>query len=209
LDICFGMGTTYRSLMSWGTDTTAVDLNPGVFRAFSFFYPDGESLVRDPRTHWVVDDGRRFLERTQQKFDVITIDRPRPWKPRVPACYIPWSFTGWPKTVFGRRDPPAMVSFHRTQDPRGGHRSLTLSFAYVRAYLSIEGSGYHFIASDSPLTVPLTKPFSQECLPTPERISWNYFLPSFPHGCFFISSGTGRWILDSSWREPRNHPAGR
>jgi len=155
LDICFGMGTTYRSLMSWGTDTTAVDLNPGVFRAFSFFYPDGESLVRDPRTHWVVDDGRRFLERTQQKFDVITIDPPPPVEAAGSSLLYSVEFYRLAKSRL--REGGILQQWFPSTEPKtlgAVTRSLTLSFAYVRAYLSIEGSGYHFIASDSPLTVP-------------------------------------------------------
>jgi spermidine synthase len=155
LDICFGMGTTFRSLMSWGTDTTAVDLNPGVFRAFSFFYPDGESLVRDPRAHWVVDDGRRFLERTQQKFDVITIDPPPPVEAAGSSLLYSVEFYQLAKSRL--QSGGILQQWFPSTEPRtlaAVTRSLTLSFAYVRAYLSIEGSGYHFIASDSPLTVP-------------------------------------------------------
>ena len=35
LVICFGMGTSFRSLRSWGIPTTAVELVPGVPRLFA------------------------------------------------------------------------------------------------------------------------------------------------------------------------------
>ncbi|MGH9426624.1 MAG: hypothetical protein ACRD2L_10040, partial [Terriglobia bacterium] len=38
LAICFGMGTTYRSLLSWDIQTTAVELVPSVKEAFSYYY---------------------------------------------------------------------------------------------------------------------------------------------------------------------------
>jgi MFS family permease len=37
LIICFGMGTTYRSALSWNIDTTVVELVPSVPKAFGFF----------------------------------------------------------------------------------------------------------------------------------------------------------------------------
>ena len=63
LVICFGMGTTYRSVMSWGIPATAVELVPSVPRLFSYFHPDAERILESPQSHVVIDDGRRFMER--------------------------------------------------------------------------------------------------------------------------------------------------
>jgi len=76
LVICFGMGTTTRAMLSWGIETTAVDLVPSVPELFGFFFADASSVQSDPRMHMVIDDGRRFLLRTNRRFDVITIDPP-------------------------------------------------------------------------------------------------------------------------------------
>ena len=78
LDVCFGMGTTYRSLLSWDIPVTAVELVPSVPRVFGFFHSDGPELLRSPLSHLVIDDGRRYLERTTEQYDVITIDPPPP-----------------------------------------------------------------------------------------------------------------------------------
>ncbi|HET8948446.1 MAG TPA: hypothetical protein VFQ07_15810, partial [Candidatus Polarisedimenticolia bacterium] len=64
LVICFGMGTSFRSLLSWGASTTAVELVPGVPSLFGYFHADGPSLLASPQARLVIDDGRRFLERT-------------------------------------------------------------------------------------------------------------------------------------------------
>jgi len=64
LVICFGMGTTHRSMLSWGIDSTAVDLVPSVPALFWYYHADGPELLKSPHSHVVVDDGRRFLERT-------------------------------------------------------------------------------------------------------------------------------------------------
>jgi spermidine synthase len=78
LVICFGMGTTYRSMLSWGVPVTGVELVPSVPQLFGYYHADGPALLRSPRSHVVIDDGRRFLERTPQTYDVIAIDPPPP-----------------------------------------------------------------------------------------------------------------------------------
>lgn len=76
--ICFGMGTTFRSLLSWPGKATAVELVPSVVESFGFFWDDAEQHLAMPGARVVVDDGRRFLSRTEEKFDLITIDPPPP-----------------------------------------------------------------------------------------------------------------------------------
>ena len=78
LIICFGMGTTYRSALSWNVETTAVELVPSVKDAFPFYHADAPQVLKNPKGRIVVDDGRRFLSRTREKFDVIVIDPPPP-----------------------------------------------------------------------------------------------------------------------------------
>ena len=78
LAICFGMGTSFRSLLSWDIPVTAVELVPSVPRVFWFFHADGPDLLRSPLANVVIDDGRRYLERTSAQYDVITIDPPPP-----------------------------------------------------------------------------------------------------------------------------------
>src|SRR6266852_189726 len=78
LVICFGMGNTFRPLLSWGHLTTAVDLVPSVPKMFWYYHPDAPELLRSPLAHVVVDDGRRYLERTSEQYDLITIDPPPP-----------------------------------------------------------------------------------------------------------------------------------
>ena len=78
LVICFGMGTTFRSLHSWGIPVTVVELVPSVPRLFGYFHSDASQVLNSPLSHVVVDDGRRYLGHTDAQFDVITIDPPPP-----------------------------------------------------------------------------------------------------------------------------------
>ena len=78
LVICFGMGTTFRSAMTWDIPVTVVELVPSVPSLFTYFHPDGGPLLTSPRAHIVIDDGRRFLDRSPEKFDAVMIDPPPP-----------------------------------------------------------------------------------------------------------------------------------
>jgi hypothetical protein len=78
LVICFGMGTSFRSAVSWGVPVTAVELVPSVPRLFPYYFDDASRVLASPGVEVVVDDGRRFLETTDKVFDAIIIDPPPP-----------------------------------------------------------------------------------------------------------------------------------
>ncbi len=154
LDICFGMGTTFRSLISWGVPVTGVELVPGVLRSFPFFYSDAISVVSRPGVHVAADDGRRFLQRTQDSFDVITIDPPPPAEAAGSSLLYSTGFYELAKRhltqdgILQQWIPTA--EFKITQAVA---RSLSLSFPYVRAFAYSHNGGCHFIASLSPIPV--------------------------------------------------------
>src|SRR5580658_1786405 len=78
LIICFGMGTTFRSVMTWNISGTAVELVPSVPKLFSYYHADADQVMKLPLAHVVIDDGRRFLERSPTKYDAIIVDPPPP-----------------------------------------------------------------------------------------------------------------------------------
>lgn len=78
LIICFGMGTSYRSALRWDIEVTAVELVSGVRDAFPFYHADAAHVLKNPKGRIIIDDGRRYLNRTREKFDVIVIDPPPP-----------------------------------------------------------------------------------------------------------------------------------
>ncbi len=152
LDICFGMGTTFRSLLSWKIQTTAVELVPSVPRLFSYFHSDGGELMQSPLAHVVIDDGRRYLERTTQKYDLITVDPPPPVEAAGSSLLYSEEFYaaarqrllpgGILAQWFPEGDAPDFAAVAR---------ALRNSFPYVRAFGSIDGWGLHFLASEQPL----------------------------------------------------------
>jgi spermidine synthase len=152
LVICFGMGTTHRTALSWGIDSTVVDLVPSVPALFAYYHADAAQLLKSPRSHVVIDDGRRFLERTTAQYDVILIDPPPPVEAAGSSLLYSREFYSAAKK---RLRPDGILQ----QWYPGGDlvttaaiaRALTQSFPYVRAFISIEGTGIHYFASRQPI----------------------------------------------------------
>jgi predicted membrane-bound spermidine synthase len=154
LVICFGMGTTHRSALSWGISSTAVELVPSVVTVFPYFHADAERLLHSPLSRVVVDDGRFYLERSAEQYDVIVLDPPPPVEAAASSLLYSKEFYSIAKVhlrpggilqqwfPMGSRDSAIIASVAR---------SLKESFPYVRVFHSVEGWGYHFLASDSPL----------------------------------------------------------
>jgi len=153
LVICLGMGTTYRSMLSWGISSTAVELVPSVVSVFPFFHADAPRLLRSPLSHVVVDDGRFFLERSpQQQFDVIVLDPPPPVEAAASSLLYSKEFYA---IVREHLRPGGIL---QQWLPAGDAATLASvakaiqqSFPYIRVFRSIEGWGYHFLASDEPI----------------------------------------------------------
>jgi predicted membrane-bound spermidine synthase len=152
LVVCFGMGTTHRSMLSWGIDSTAVDLIPSVPALFWYFHADGAELLKSPHSKVVVDDGRRFLERTGGQYDVIVIDPPPPIQAAGSSLLYSREFYS---AAQKRLRPDGILA----QWFPGGDltttvaiaRALKESFPYIRAFTSIEGWGIHYLASRQPI----------------------------------------------------------
>lgn len=154
LVICFGMGTTFRSLLTWGIPTTAVELVPSVPKLFGFFHEDAGQLMSSPLAHVVIDDGRAYLERTSEQFDVITIDPPPPVGAAGSSLLYSKEFYGIIRShlstggilqqwlPYGDRMTVSAVA-----------RALVESFPEVRVFGAVSGPGLHFLAGSQPIPV--------------------------------------------------------
>ena len=154
LVVCFGMGTTYRSLLSWDIQTTAVELVPSVPLLFPYYHSDGAELMRSPLSRVVIDDGRRYLERSSEQYDVITIDPPPP----VEAAGTSLLYSKEFYAVIRRRLVPGGIL--QQWLPSGDSvvkaavvRALQESFPYVRLFRALDGKGFHFLASNQPIVL--------------------------------------------------------
>ena len=155
LVICFGMGTTFRSAMSWGILTTAVELVPSVKEVFTYFFADAAQIMASGRGVVIVDDGRRFLKRSTEKFDVIAIDPPPPVEAAGSSLLYSEQFY---KLLKSRLADDGILQqwfpMGEKETLSAVARALMNSFPYVLILSSVEDWGYHFLASNSPIVLP-------------------------------------------------------
>ncbi len=152
LGICFGMGTSYRSQMSYGIDTTWVELVPSVKEAFTYFFDDAEALAKSDHGRIYVDDGRRFLQRTDQKFDVISVDAPPPPESTGVGLLFSDEFYKLAKT---RLNPngivEVLVPVGEADRVEAELRPMIEAFPYVRVFLA-KDIAYMCCGSMSPMS---------------------------------------------------------
>ncbi len=154
LVICFGMGTTFRSMLSWGIPTTVVDLVPSVPALFGYYHADAPKLVSSPLARIVIDDGRRFLDGSTQTYDVIAVDPPPP--PAAPGSSLLYSVDFYEVVKRHLRKDGILQMWYPASDGDAAtavsvSKALIQSFPYVRAFRSFNGYGIHFLASMEPL----------------------------------------------------------
>jgi spermidine synthase len=152
LVICFGMGTTFRSALSWGIPVTVVDLVPSVPKLFSYYHPDAPEVLASPFAHIVIDDGRRYLERSTDRYDVIIIDPPPPVSAAGSSLLYSQEFYNLikehlvPGGILAQWLPEGDTAVQSSVA-----RALGNSFAYVRVFTSVDNWGWHFLASNRPI----------------------------------------------------------
>jgi spermidine synthase len=173
LVIAFGMGTTFRSLLSWNIDATAVELVPSVVDAFEYYHDDAEAVRSNPRAHLVIDDGRRFLARTKQRFDLITIDPPPPVETAGSSLLYAREFYAIAKPrlaeggILQQWFPDGVLV-----EPAIRYavlRPILDAFPHVRVFQSLHGQGLHILCSMRPIEVPDVDDFIARMPPSARR----------------------------------------
>jgi len=159
LVICFGMGTTFRSAVSWGIPSTAVDLVPSVPKLFTYYHADGERVLASSLAHVVVDDGRRYLERTPEEYDAIIIDPPPPVQAAGSSLLYSEDFYAVarkrlrPSGILQQFLPDGVNEANDNELKASVTLALRNSFPYVRIFRWNGRQGWHFLASAQPIPV--------------------------------------------------------
>lgn len=183
LIICFGMGTSFRSALSWGATVTSVELTPGVYRLFDFYHDDADAITREHSQRMLADDGRRFLERTRERFDLIVIDPAPPIQSA--GCSLLYS-RQFLELVKQRLSPSGIMSHWlktSADDPvtvSAVMKAAREVFPHVRIHQSLSKFGYHILAADHPLEEP-DVPTMMSRLPPPamrDWMEWNFAYPA-------------------------------
>ena len=88
--ICFGAGNTAAAIAAHDDIVRRidiVDLNDKVFETAAEFSDTNNEVYRDPRVRLIHDDGRNFLNVTDQTYDLITSEPPPPLAAGVYRLY--------------------------------------------------------------------------------------------------------------------------
>ena len=161
LIICVGMGTSFRSAASWRIQVTGVELIPSVKAAFGYYFDDARQILRSPKNRIVVDDGRRYLRRTEEKYDLIALDPPPPVEAAGSSLLYSREFY---RTAKLRLKPDGILQQWLPdwddETLAAAAESLCAEFPYVRAFGSLERWGIHFFASSTPFAMPSPETFA-------------------------------------------------
>jgi spermidine synthase len=184
LVICFGMGTSYRSALSWDIETTVVELVPSVRDSFTFFHADAPQVLGNPKGRIVIDDGRRYLKRIADKFDVIVIDPPPPVEAAGSSLLYSEEFYELAKRHL--RPNGILQTWYPGGEAKIGRavvRSLQRSFSNLRCFRSPGGAGMLILASMEPID-PLTPSQIARSMPSAaadDLLEWRDFetLPEY------------------------------
>jgi predicted membrane-bound spermidine synthase len=106
--ICFGVGNTARAIaVHDGIESIdIVDLNDNVFETADEFGDANLGAHRDPRVRLIHDDGRRFLDRTDALYDLVTSEPP---PPRAAGVYRLYSVEYY-RSVLDHLTPRGMMT---------------------------------------------------------------------------------------------------
>jgi predicted membrane-bound spermidine synthase len=169
LVICFGMGTSFRSMRRWGIDTTAVELVPSVPELFGEFHRDGPALLASEGARVVIDDGRRFLEYDDGTYDVIVIDPPPPISAAGSSLLYSVEFY---RAARRRLAPGGILQqWIPAAEPEvlaAMGRAFEESFPHRVAFRGIDGWGWHLLGSDREIR-PVPPVRLAERMPKPAR----------------------------------------
>ena len=154
LDICFGMGSTYRSSLILGMRTDAVELSPSVPKQMPAFFSDAPQYLNNPLGRIYTADGRNYVRVTRNRYDVIVVDPPPPIESAGTVVLYTTEFFAQARA---RLTPGGVfllwIPYLLTLDEFKTHlRTFRAEFPHVKVVLSPRGDGAYLLGSDAPMT---------------------------------------------------------
>jgi spermidine synthase len=125
----------------------AVEILPAMVELADMFMPHNLGYHRNPRVHVVVDDGRHYLTRSKNRYDIVSVNIS---DPRLPggASLFHADFYGIVKEHLTQGGVVIQHCFGT--ELRLVLSTLGRSFKYVRLFPSYQ-NGFNVVASDQPL----------------------------------------------------------
>lgn len=163
-----GVAGTAREILRYGVgEVTYVEIDPLIITAGRRFLPEN---LADARIKTVATDGRRFVQQTGERYDVVIVDVPDPSTSQLNRFYTAEFYAEVRRIL----TPDGVLAFalgHYENYVSPGlarllasaHRTLRLSFGQVRM---IPGGRVFFLASDGPLFLDIAARLEQRGLAT-------------------------------------------
>ncbi|MCX6577939.1 MAG: methyltransferase [Candidatus Aminicenantes bacterium] len=154
-----GTGGSLQEILKYPrTAVDYVELDPEIIRLSREFLPqDGQAALADVRVHIFLEDGRHFLERARQKYDLVILNLPEPATAQINRFYTQEFF----REVKDKLNPSGVFSFrvpsaenYVSPELREFLSTLYVTLKKVFAEAAVvPGDTNIFLASDSPLTL--------------------------------------------------------
>jgi spermidine synthase len=153
MNVCFGMGTTYRSSLILGLRTDAVELSPSVPAQMGAFFSDADTYLHHPRSRIIIADGRNFVRLSTARYDLITVDPPPPIESAGTVVLLSSEFFAEGRQ---RLNPGGIfmlwMPYTVTLDDFKTHvRTFRSVFPHVNVVLSPVKNGAYLLGSDKPM----------------------------------------------------------
>jgi len=153
LAICFGMGSTYRSALTLGMNTDAVELSPSVPRDMDIFFPDASNYLAARRGRVLVADGRNYVRLAVNRYDIIVVDPPPPVESAGTVVLYTREFVDQSKARL--KNGGIMMLFMQNAVTTDGFkmhlRTFAASFKHVTVVFTPGANGTYFFGSDAPM----------------------------------------------------------
>ncbi len=148
--ICFGVGNTARAIASHESirSIDIVDLNDKVFETADEFAETNLLSHRDPRVRLIHDDGRRFLERYEHTYDLVTSEPP---PPRAAGVYRLYSVEYY-RAILERLSPEGTMTQWLPMNTLSGNAARRMVATFVEVFphsLLFVGFGHQLILMGS------------------------------------------------------------
>lgn len=147
LVIAFGMGTTFRSSLSYDINTDVVELVPSVPKMMMLFQKDSGEILKNKKGRIIINDGRNYIFLTHKKYDIVTIDPPPPFNAAGTTVLYSENFY---EDVAKKLKPGGIVSQwmwfgSREDDIAMATKSFTNVFPYILVFQNPSGNGGIFL----------------------------------------------------------------
>jgi spermidine synthase len=154
--ICFGVGNTASAIAAHNTiqKIDVVDLNHNVFKTAGQFSATHSNVHLDPRVRLINDDGRNYLNITDETYDLVTSEPPPPMAAGVYRLYSREYY----ESVLAHLNREGMMTqwFPFEQMPRAAEELVVRTFIRVFPHtLLIRGIGTNLILVGSPSPIDL------------------------------------------------------